>query len=246
MTGIVAIEQARQALRDRVRILPSGGDAALRLRRLRSLLEEAGIHCDDTSDLQDLDAVLFASERGVEAVVAARLGEGERLVAYARLVAQSQHPVPRLVLAGRAGPDAAPLLARAAEPPLAGRVDFPGYVDPDHRLDVYDRAVLLVIPSHTEGFGIPALEAMTRGIPVVAANRGALPEVVGTAGRLIDPDDAEALRHAIAEVLQNRAERDRMREAGWQQARRFTWHDSAREIREAWAMAHERRQAERD
>ncbi|HUF47219.1 MAG TPA: glycosyltransferase family 1 protein [Vicinamibacterales bacterium] len=168
------------------------------------------------------------------------------LDAYEQLRAHAAGPVPRLLLAGRAGAAAAPLMERIGRPPLAGWVDLPGYIDPDRRLEVYDRALVLVIPSHTEGFGIPALEAMTRGIPVIAANRGALPEVVESAGRLIDPDDAQALAHAIRSVVGDRAERDRMREAGWRQAQRFTWRESAREIREAWAMAVERRLKDRD
>lgn len=166
---------------------------------------------------------------------------GVLLDAYEALLARATSPVPNLVLAGRAGRGAEPLIDRARRPPLAGHVELPGYVEPDRRLDVYDRALLLVVPSHTEGFGIPALEAMTRGIPVVAAGRGALPEVVGQAGLLVDPDDEAALGHAMERLLGSRAERDACREAGWQQARRFSWIETAAEIREAWAMAVERR-----
>ncbi len=63
---------------------------------------------------------------------------------------------------------------------------------------------MLVLPSLDEGFGMPALEAMTIGLPVVASNRGALPEVVGDAGLLVDPEDASALAAAMARVLGNR------------------------------------------
>jgi hypothetical protein len=78
----------RRALRDLITSLPSGGDDRLAARRLRVVLEEIGVHCDDTADLQDLDAVLLASGRGTEALVAARLDDHQRLVAYARLIAR--------------------------------------------------------------------------------------------------------------------------------------------------------------
>jgi glycosyltransferase involved in cell wall biosynthesis len=149
--------------------------------------------------------------------------------------------VPNLVLAGATPPEAAPLLARAGAPPLAGHVEVLGYVDPDLRIDLYRRALLLVMPSHAEGFGIPALEAMTLGVPVVAANRGALPEVVGEAGLLIDPDDAGALAHVLGRVIADRPLRDRLRDAGWRQAQRFQWSHSAARARAAWALAVEHR-----
>jgi glycosyltransferase involved in cell wall biosynthesis len=167
------------------------------------------------------------------------------LDAYEQLLALEAAPAPRLVLAGRARPEAQPLLDRISRPPLAGQVELAGYVEPARRLEVYDRALVLVMPSHTEGFGIPALEAMTRGVPVVAANRGALPDVVGPAGVLIDPDDAERLCHSLARLLASRDERDRRREAGWRQASRFSWTETAAQIREAWTMAIERRQQDR-
>jgi glycosyltransferase involved in cell wall biosynthesis len=120
-------------------------------------------------------------------------------------------------------------------------VDVLGYVDPDRRLDLYRRALVLMMPSHAEGFGIPALEAMTLGVPVIAANRGALPEVVGEAGLLIDPDDAGALAEVLGRVIGDRPLRDRFRAAGWQQAQRFQWSQSAARTREAWALAVEHR-----
>ena len=88
MTQLALSADTRHQLRDRLRFLPRGGDARLQTLRLRALLEELGIHCDDSIDLHELDAVLIASSRGTEALVAARLGEEQRHVAYARLVAR--------------------------------------------------------------------------------------------------------------------------------------------------------------
>jgi len=76
------------SLRDRLRALPAGGETRVRIRRLRSLLQEAGVRCDDTADLQKVDAFLLASERGVEAMFAAKLDDEQRLLAYARVVAR--------------------------------------------------------------------------------------------------------------------------------------------------------------
>jgi glycosyltransferase involved in cell wall biosynthesis len=169
-----------------------------------------------------------------------RKNVGRLLDAFARLLAQKKVQT-RLVLAGATPPEAAPLLARLESPPLAGHVELRGYIDPDRRQDLYAGAKVLVMPSHTEGFGIPALEAMTLGVPVIAASRGALPEVVGDAGLLVDPDDAEALADRLDDLLANQGLRDRLREAGWRRAERFRWSDSAARVREAWARAVEHR-----
>jgi hypothetical protein len=88
MTMALMVDDMRRTLRDRVRALPPGGEPRLRVFRLRALLQELGVHCDESLDLQDLDAVLLASERGAEALVASRLTDDERLFAYARIVAR--------------------------------------------------------------------------------------------------------------------------------------------------------------
>jgi len=88
MSHLAFASDTRRLLRDRVRFLPQGGEPAIQTLRLRALLEELGIHCDDSLDLHDLDAVLIASSRGTDALVAARLDAEQRHVAYARLVAR--------------------------------------------------------------------------------------------------------------------------------------------------------------
>jgi glycosyltransferase involved in cell wall biosynthesis len=166
------------------------------------------------------------------------------LDAYERLLAT--HPkLPRLVLAGASTAEAAPLMRRTQLAPLAGRVETPGYVEEATRQDLYRRALVFVMPSHTEGFGMTVLEAMTCGVPVIAANRGALPEAAGAAARLVDPDDPAALAAAIAEVVADRGLRDRMREEGWRQAATFDWLHTARTIRAAWSQAIEARSRRR-
>lgn len=166
------------------------------------------------------------------------------LEAYTRLLArrgERRLPTPRLTLAGGAGLDAGPILARAAASPLAGHVDVLGYVEPDRRRDIYASALACVMPSHTEGFGLPALEAMTTGVPVVAADQGALPDVVGQAGVLFPAGDADALADALDQLIDSPEQRARMRDAGLEQSRAFTWTHTAARTREAWALAIARR-----
>ncbi|MEZ5317012.1 MAG: glycosyltransferase family 1 protein [Vicinamibacterales bacterium] len=169
-----------------------------------------------------------------------RKNVGALVEAYGRLLARMPD-APRLVLAGRATPAAAALVERVGAPPFAGRVNLPGYITPADREALYRGALAFVLPSHTEGFGIPALEAMTCGVPVIAANRGALPEVLGGAGRLIDPDDPADLARALADVAGDRHLRDRMRDAGWRRAGLYRWADTAARVRDAWALALEQR-----
>lgn len=171
-----------------------------------------------------------------------RKNVGLLIDAYERLVAR-RGTAARLVLAGATPPEAAPLLTQLGAPALAGRVDVRGYVHPSQRVDVYAGALALVLPSYTEGFGLPALEAMTVGVPVIVTNRGALPEVVGDAGVLVEPDDPAALADRVGEILADPALRNRLREAGWRRAETFRWSDSAARVRAAWARAVEHRRA---
>ncbi len=158
------------------------------------------------------------------------------LEAYGRLVARND-ATPRLVIAGRADPGSADSVAAMTQPPLAGRVDYRGYVSPDHRESLFKGAQMLVMPSLDEGFGIPALEAMAAGVPVIASRRGALPEVVGDAGLLIDPDDPESITTAMARMLGDAALRASCAARGLERARQFTWARAARETRRAYESA---------
>ena len=88
MIDTTVLDDTRRQLRERLRSLPLDGDVRLRAYRLRAMLQEMAVHCDDTAELQDVDAVLLTSARGTEALVAARLDDDRRLRTYARIVAR--------------------------------------------------------------------------------------------------------------------------------------------------------------
>ncbi len=163
---------------------------------------------------------------------------GALLDAYESLLAR-RRDLPPLVLAGRAGAQARPWLERLTRPPLAGRARATGYVRPEARRALYEGARLLVQPSFEEGFGMPVLEAMTLGVPVVAANRGALPEVLGDAGLLVDPEP-EAIAGGITHLLDDEALAAACASKGVARARTFRWSDTARGVHHAYVRALER------
>jgi alpha-1,3-rhamnosyl/mannosyltransferase len=162
---------------------------------------------------------------------------GGLLDAYERLLATATAQVPELVLAGKATPEAQTWLDRLAHPPLQGHVRYVGYVEAAERRAVYERALLVVQPSFEEGFGLPVLEAMSVGVPVVAARRGALPEVLGDAGMLVDPDDIEGLAAAILAMSVDHARRADCADKGLRRAAAFRWEHTASGVLDAYRQA---------
>jgi len=147
--------------------------------------------------------------------------------AYARLRRASAIPH-RLVLAGGRGWRYEGLFALVEELGLQDDVLFPGFVPYDELPLWYNAADLFVFPSLYEGFGLPPLEAMACGVPVVVSSVSSLPEVVGDAGLLVDPLDVEGLAEAMARVLNDGALRAEMRGRGLARAERFSWLETAR------------------
>jgi glycosyltransferase involved in cell wall biosynthesis len=102
-------------------------------------------------------------------------------------------------------------------------MNYVGFVDYEDLPFLYDLATLFIFPSRYEGFGLPPLEAMQSGVPVVASNASSLPEVVGDAGILLSPDDYEGFISTILELLSNSGKRAELREKGLAQAKNFSF-----------------------
>lgn len=171
-----------------------------------------------------------------------RKNVGALLDAY-ELLLRRRPASPSLVLAGRATTEAAPWVDRIARAPLAGRVRYLGYVHNEDRERVFAGARVLVMPSLDEGFGLPALEAMSAGIPLVASNRGSLPEVVGSGGILFDPTEPAALAGALEQLLADEDISASWGAAGLERARAFSWAGAAATLRLAYADAVKRRRS---
>ena len=115
-------------------------------------------------------------------------------------------------------------------------VRFLGFVPIEVLRIFYDEAKIFVFPSLYEGFGLPPLEAMVHGTPVVTSNVSSLPEVVGNAAVLVNPENVFEIMRALHRTLMDRALRDRMKERGYVQAAKFSWETSVRRILEAYGQ----------
>jgi glycosyltransferase involved in cell wall biosynthesis len=116
---------------------------------------------------------------------------------------------------------------RVARLGLGGHVVFTGFVPDPELVHFYNASEVLVLPSFAEGFGLPALEAMACGIPVVASRAGALPEVVGDAGLFFSPHAPLELRDRLQELLEDQGLREELARRGLRRAREFSWERSA-------------------
>lgn len=149
------------------------------------------------------------------------------LEALALLHAQGERRT--LVIVGRPGWLYDEIFQRVQTLGLEPWVRFIERVPPDDLVSLYNGALLLALPSFYEGFGLPALEALQCGTPVVVADRASLPEVVGEAGMRINPDDPATLAAACRQLAQDVSLRERLQRAGLEQAARFSWDRMARE-----------------
>jgi glycosyltransferase involved in cell wall biosynthesis len=146
-------------------------------------------------------------------------------------------PRPQFLMAGGIQKDRQfPVLQRAIEEHgLADCVIMPGFVPDEELLQLYARADVFLFLSLYEGFGLPALEAMAAGLPIVCSNRSAMPEVVGDAGLLVDPTDTAQAAEAIWRLLQNKQLAHHYSEQGVKRARLFPWARTGKTTLEAYA-----------
>lgn len=162
------------------------------------------------------------------------------LRAYARLRAQQPGFQLQLVIVGRHLWLYKEVLREIKQQNFAADVLVTGYASDEDLPALYRSAVALVYPSLFEGFGLPPLEAMACGTPVITSNSSSLPEVVGRAALLVNPYEEEELAQAIWKLTNDIALRAQLREAGIQQARQFTWHAAAEKTLAIYrAIAHQ-------
>lgn len=187
----------------------------------------------------------FRRERGLPQRFILHLGTLEPRKNLARLVeafARTRQQLPqvddlKLVLAGGKGWDYDDIFAAVERLGLREQVLFTGYV-PDADLPwFYRAATVFAYPSLLEGFGLPVLEAMACGTPVITSSVSSLPEVAGDAALLVDPGSVEALAAALIRVLGDAALADEMRRKGLQQAGRFSWQRTAAETASVYRAA---------
>jgi len=149
-----------------------------------------------------------------------------RLLEAYDLVCQRHVDVPPLVWAGMPRWSSSELSTRA----LAKGILLPGFIPQASMPALYRQATALVYPSLYEGFGLPPVEALACGTPVITSNTTSLPEAVGDAALLIDPTSTSAMADALAHIVYDTALREHLRQAGFAQARQFTWQKTAQQI----------------
>jgi glycosyltransferase involved in cell wall biosynthesis len=186
---------------------------------------------------RDVRARLGLGERGVLLSLSAKRPHKNLLAllgAFARLPA-AERPV--LVLPGYPTDHERELRERARALGIEDEVLFPDWISPAELEGLWALADAFVFPSLYEGFGLPVLEAMARGVPVACSNASSLPEVAGEAALLFDPRDEAAIAGALQRLLSDRPLTDRLRVLGVQRSREFTWERTARLTLESYARA---------
>lgn len=157
---------------------------------------------------------------------------------FAELVRAERLDDLQLVLTGTKGWDAEAIFAAVGESHhVRDRIVLTGYVADADLAPLYSGALVFVYPSFYEGFGLPPLEAMQCGTPVITSNTSSLPEVVGDAGLMIDPRDGDALAQAILDVYRDSDARADLAARGRARARQFTWERYARQTVDAYRAA---------
>lgn len=203
--------------------LPSSADKTT----LKAWFKERGIvgpyflYLGTLQPRKNLSTLISAYEELLRRVAAANL-KSKKGKAAARLA------TPQLVIAGKVGWLAEPILARIQQSPAAKQIILTDFVPDDHKKALYQNALASVLVSLYEGFGIPPLESMQAGTPAIVSHDSSLPEVVGKTGFLVDPHNPHQLADTMLEVLQApAAKREQWRKAALRQAKKFSWRDSA-------------------
>ncbi|MDA8102482.1 MAG: glycosyltransferase family 1 protein [Nitrospiraceae bacterium] len=201
--------------------------------------------------LPDVPEIGGNAEDGADAGIAARLagapyvlglGTIEPRKGFATLVDAfadlgDRHPDLRLVIAGQPGWGSEEVLSRVEANPHRSRILLPGYVSSSERFKLLARASVFAYPSIYEGFGLPPIEAMALGTPVVASLAGSLPEVLGDGAELVPAGDASALAAALARVLEDSALREALVARATVRISGYSWVKTAKGLAALYAKA---------
>jgi glycosyltransferase involved in cell wall biosynthesis len=148
--------------------------------------------------------------------------------AYEIFCALREHAeCPKLVIAGGKGWNYSGIFEAASSSRLSKDIIFTGYIDENEKKALYGLAELFVFPSFYEGIGLPVLEAMAAGTPVIASANSSIPEIAGSAALLIDPYDPHQIARAFKAVLEEKTLRERMIELGKERAKKYDWRAGA-------------------
>lgn len=199
------------------------------------------VYCAASQEFKKLpteDLQKFAQETNLPKKFILAVGTIEprkNYVALVRALAQISEKQPdlHLVIVGGKGWQYEGVETEIRKNYLSKKVHMLGYLSGGSLVKLYNLAQALVFPSFYEGFGIPPLEAMQCGCPVIASNRASLPEVVGSAALTVDPEDIKGLSEAIIEVLKPETQ-EKLSAAGLKQAQKFSWRHSANSVLEGF------------
>lgn len=195
----------------------------LAVERSRIRVVPHGVHAPNEAPAGDRDKVIL------------HVGAIQRRKNLVRLV-EAFERIPagwRLVLAGSAGFGAGEIFDRIARSPRRDDIVLPGYVEAQELTRLYARAAVFAFPSLDEGFGMPVLEAMAWGLPVVTSTRSALPEAAGDAAVLVDPTSVDEIAHGLKTVIDQPALALMLSERGRARAREYTWE---RTVERTWKV----------
>jgi glycosyltransferase involved in cell wall biosynthesis len=146
-----------------------------------------------------------------------------------------EFPEINLVLAGKADANATPMLQKLENHKYKERIITPGFVSDEQKRALMSGATVFLFPSLYEGFGLPVLEAMACGCPVITAGNTSLPEVGGDAVIYIDANNTEQLAYEIERIITSESLRDELRQKGFKQSKMFSWDKAARMTEEVYA-----------
>lgn len=155
-----------------------------------------------------------------------------------RILRERMPDAPKLILVGKAGWEARPIRDEIKSRGILDRTATLGYISNDDLPMLYRHAHLFLFPSLYEGFGMPLLEAMASGCPIVASTAASIPEVTGEAARLVDPNDPDALARAMEELLSDEGKRKDLIGKGLERAGEFTWEETARKTLDVYTRLH--------